>query len=161
VSPLVQDIGTELVGAAAATEFQRALTRPLAKIGGSSRGMFRPRVAAVVSLDPLLVAGGHSFETDLIEIAGGQSVTHPGEENRIALEADAWRTLAPDLILVVVDAAPSPEQEAAVRNTLPSTQRIDFFEFRGDDFWLDAPAEPASRLRALIAERSREMQPDP
>jgi len=154
VLPLVREIGGELVGAETATRFERAFARPLAKIGGESGGEHRPRVVAVVRLDPLEIAGGHSFETDLIEIAGGQSVTHPGEENRIAITADRWAELAPDLVLVIGAPPASARDEQAVRNALPPGAQVAFFTF-DPGFWIDASDEPARRLREVIAPIAR------
>jgi ABC-type Fe3+-hydroxamate transport system substrate-binding protein len=150
VAALVREVGAKLVGAEAAGRFEAAYSRPLAKIGAESRGEPRPRVVAVVSFDPLVIAGGHSFETDLIEIAGGRSVTHPGVEPRLAIGADRWRELAPDLVLVI---APPPETEPgvrAVRNALPPGADLAFYSF-DPTFWIDASDEPARRLRGEIA----------
>jgi ABC-type hemin transport system substrate-binding protein len=157
VLALIRDVGTRMVGAERALQFERALSRPLAAVAGESHGQPRPRVAALVSFDPLVIAGGHSFETDLIEIAGGHSVTHPGPEIRVPLAADGWKPLALDLILVVVESTPSPRAEQAMRNTLPPDIPVAFFR-RDEDFWLDAPEEAARRLRAVIEPLSRRMQ---
>jgi ABC-type Fe3+-hydroxamate transport system substrate-binding protein len=147
---LVRGVGAELVGAADASRFEAAFSRPLARIGGDSHGQARPRVVAVVSVDPLWIAGGHSFETDLIEIAGGTSVTHPGNEPRLAIGADRWRELAPDLVLVIGAPPASPRDERALRNALPPGPVVAFFAF-DPSFWLEASDEPARRLRAVIA----------
>jgi ABC-type hemin transport system substrate-binding protein len=149
VLALIRDVGAELVGADEASRFQAAFARPLARIGGSSEGQARPRVVAVVSFDPLVIAGGHSFETDLIEIAGGTSVTHPGEEPRLAIGADRWRDLAPDLVLVIGAPPAAPEAEQALRNTLPTGADVAFYAF-DPSFWIDGSDEPARRLRAVI-----------
>ena len=156
VAALVRDVGSQLVGAAQAGRFEAELSRPLARIGGSSRGQPRPRVAAVVSFDPFVIAGGHSFETDLIEIAGGHSVTHPGEEPRLAIGADQWKELAADLVLVIADRPASPHAERALRNALPPGVEVAFFSF-DPAFWLTASAEPAQRLRALVEPIARAM----
>ena len=154
--PLVRQLGAELVGPEQATRFERAFSRPLARIGGESggEGEPRPRVVAVVGLAPLEIAGGHSFETDLIEIAGGHSVTHPGEENRLVIAADRWAELAPDLVLVVGPTPPSAREQQAVRNALPPAAQVAFFAF-DPGFWIDASDEPARRLRDVIADVRR------
>jgi ABC-type hemin transport system substrate-binding protein len=154
VSALVHDVGRELVGAEAAGRFEAGYARPLAQLGAESHGRTRPRVAAVVSFDPLVVAGGHSFETDLIEIAGGHSVTHPGPDPRIAIGADRWQEFAPDLVLVVAERPATREAEQAVRNALPASAEVAFFPF-DPTFWIDASDEPARRLRAVIEPLSR------
>lgn len=152
--PLVRELGAELAGAPAAARFERSFARPLARVGGESGGEHRPRVVAVVRLDPLEIAGGHSFETDLIEIAGGHSVTHPGEEHRIAIAADRWAELAPDLVLVIGAPPASPRGEQAVRNALPPGASVAFFAF-DPGFWIDASDEPARRLREVIKAHAR------
>ena len=63
----VREVGGLLVGRERADRFEATFSRPLAHVGGSSRGMPQPRVVAVVGLDPLLTAGGHSFETDRVD----------------------------------------------------------------------------------------------
>jgi ABC-type Fe3+-hydroxamate transport system substrate-binding protein len=146
---LVRGVGAELAGTVQASQFEAAFSRPLAAIGGESHGQRRPRVVAVVSVDPLVIAGGHSFETDLIEIAGGTSVTHPGSEPRLAIDADRWRELAPDLVLVIAEPPASPRDESALRNALPPGPEVAYFTF-DPSFWLDASDEPARRLRAVI-----------
>jgi hypothetical protein len=106
-------------------------------------------VVAVVGFDPLVVAGGHSFETDLIEIAGGRSATHEDEAPRQSLTADAFVAIAPDLLLLVDEAAAGVDPEV-LRRGLPEGVEVARFPF-SRDFWLDEdPAEPARRLRVVV-----------
>lgn len=156
VTALLHDVGAALVGAQEAERFRAAFSRPLAKIGGASADQPRPRAVAVVSFDPLVIAGGHSWETDLIEIAGGTSVTHPGPETRIAIGADRWQELAPDLVLVIGAPPASPRAEQALRNALPASAEVAFYAF-DPAFWIDASDEPARRLRAVIEPVSARM----
>lgn len=156
VLALVREVGRTIVGAERASRFEVALSRPLARIGGSSRGQPRPRVVAVVGFDPLVVAGGHSFETDLIEIAGGHSVTHPGETSRREIRADEWASLSPDLVLVIGERPDSPRVEQAWRNVLPEGAEVSFFPL-DPEFWLEDATEPARRLRARIAARAERL----
>jgi len=114
-------------------------------------------VVAVVDIDPLRIAGGHSFETDLIEIAGGHSVTHPGEEHRVAIRADQWTEFAPDLVLFVSATEPPPGAEWALRSSLGSGIEVDSLRL-DDAFWLGDAAEPARRLRSRIEALSRRMR---
>jgi ABC-type Fe3+-hydroxamate transport system substrate-binding protein len=152
---LARDLAERLVGAARASEFERRLTRPLAAIGGESFGQPRLRVVGVVSLDHLEVAGGHSFETDLIEIAGATSVTHADELPRLAVGAEQWLELRPDLILVITRRELAPEERAAALAVLPSDPLVSFFVIESEHFWLEDALEPARRLRTLIASASR------
>jgi len=151
VFALLRAVGPRIVGEVRAHQFEIGIARPLAAIGGSSFGRDRPRVLGIVSLDPLVAAGGHSFETDLIEIAGGRSVTHGGEEPRLALDDDVVARLSPDLLLVITPEPPTPE--AAIAALGPWSRHIEtrVFGVRAETFWLEEEQESARRLRALIA----------
>ena len=155
VIELCRELGVRLVGSARANRFEMELSRPLARIGGASFGEPRPRVAAVVGLHPLELAGGHSFETDLIEIAGGSSVTHGDDEQRRVLEGNDWIEFAPDLVWVVSSEALGEEERSAALDALPPATRVIFLPFDPEFFWLDEPAETARRLRERIVETAR------
>lgn len=157
VFELCRTVGALLVGAAEALRFETQMARPLAAIGGSSFGQPRPRVVAVVGLDPLELAGGHSFETDLIEIAGGSSLTHGGSEPRLAVSLDELARYGADLVLVVSPSEMAPAERRAARDRLPPGARIEFFPLDRDFFWLRDPTEQAARLRAVIEPLSREL----
>ena len=152
---LCRDLGGRLVGEARARSFERELSRPLAFVGGSSFGQPRPRVVAVVGFDPLELAGGYSFETDLIEIAGGTSVTHGGDESRLRIREDSWLALVPDLILVVTPREPTLAERSAALEALPAGYPVDFFVFEPERFWLRDAEETAQRLRAVLLRASR------
>lgn len=147
---LVRELGPRLVGRAAAVRFELGLSRPLAEIGGSSYGELRPRVAAIVGVEPLELAGGHSFETDLIEIAGGSSLTHGGEETRIRARPGDRLLREPDLFVHFSVVVPEAATRRRLRSVLPGEIPLVFFEVDFDRFWLEAPAEHALRLRRSI-----------
>jgi ABC-type Fe3+-hydroxamate transport system substrate-binding protein len=155
---LSRELGARLVGAPRAHSFELALTRQLATIGGSSFGRPRPRVAAVIDPEPLELAGGHSFVTDLIEIAGGYSVTHGGEELEIEIGTEQLKTFAPDLLLVVSQEEMLERERAAVQRALPAGYRVAFFAFDPERVWTQETVEAARRLRAVIEPLSREME---
>jgi len=155
VIALSREVGSLLVGAVYAHRFENDLTRPLAAVGGASFGQPRPRVVAVVAFDPVELAGGHSFETDLIELAGGQSVTHGGDEARIFLDSRRWTEFAPDLILVTSRTEMTPAERASARERLPARYPVAFFAVDTELFWLREPVRTAQRLRALIEPLSR------
>jgi ABC-type Fe3+-hydroxamate transport system substrate-binding protein len=156
---LCRALGARLVGAARATAFEHALSRELAEVAGASFGRPRPRVAAVIGSAPLEFAGGHSFITDFIEIAGGTSVTHGGGEQRIAVDANRLADFAPDLLLVVGASERSQDERRAIRQALPATYRIEFFVFDPDRFWIrEESVAAARRLRAVIEPISRELE---
>jgi len=150
VFELCRTLGRRLVGHASATQFEREISRPLAAIGGASFGEDRPRVLGVTGLDPMELAGGHSFATDFIEIAGGSSVTHGGENYRLAPDAGTWQRLAPDLVLFVSKHTLTPVQRDAARRALPSEYPTLFFPFDPDGLSLTEFADVARRLRMQL-----------
>ena len=152
VVDLARTLGERLVGRAQAVRFERELLRPLAAVGAASFGQERPRIAAVLGLEPPELAGGHSFATDLIEIAGGTSVTHGGEESSFAVGEADWARLAPDLIVVVSSQPMSEEERSRARAILPAAYPLIFFSFDPDTFWLEEPADTARQLRKLLLE---------
>ena len=153
-----RDLGERLVGTARARSAENALERQLAAIGGASFGRPRPRVAGVIGSDPPELAGGHSFITDLIEIAGASSVTHEGAEVLLPVEIGRLKAFAPDLVLVVTPGELSEARRRALEQKLPGGYRVEFLAFDPDRIWTQEVVETARRLRALIEPLSREME---
>ena len=120
-------------------------------------GYQRPRVAAVIGLRPLEVAGGHSFTTDLIEIAGAESVTHGREERRIAMTPAELRATGPDLVLVIQPTRLSAAEQRSVRGMLGDVREVAFLTFDRQRFWLRHAVETArlvrDRVQPLVAGR--------
>lgn len=158
VFDLIRDVGGRLVGEVRARRFEREVARPVAAIAGSSFGLARPRVVAIVGFEPLELAGGHSFETDLIEIAGARSVTHGSEDSRRLVEDDSWAELRPDLILVVSKRALTETEQAALE-ALPVGIPTETFVFDRDLFWLDDAEGTARRLRGTLLRATRGEEP--
>ena len=154
---LCRDLGARLVGTPRATAFETDLSRDLARIGGSSFGRPRPRVAGLIGPAPLAFAGGHSFITDLIEIAGASSVTHGGAELRISMSSDRLRGFAPDLLLVVSPDPLSESERDAIQQALPAAYRVEFFAFDAEHQWMHEAVAAARRLRAMIEPLSDEL----
>jgi iron complex transport system substrate-binding protein len=150
VFALCRGLGADLAGVAAATQLERRISRPLGIVGGSSPAFDRPHVLPIVEIEPFMLAGGHSFETDLIEIAGGTSLTHGGDDNRRPMSSDQWDALAPDLVLYMTLAPSTAEQRISIRKAVPERFAIEFFAFARDTFWLHEPSEDAKRLRTII-----------
>ncbi len=150
VYALCRGLGAELVGVAAATLFERRISRPLALVAGRSPPTGRPRIVALVGVDPPELAGGHSFETDLIEVAGGSSATHGGEDTRIEYTPELLRELAPDLVLVTTNLPATEAQIDHANAVVPDEFQVAYFDFVRDTFWLRQPVKDAERLRALL-----------
>jgi ABC-type Fe3+-hydroxamate transport system substrate-binding protein len=150
---LCLEIGAALGRDAEARRFVRETSRPLAVLGAEAFGKRRPRVAAVLALEPLEVAGGHSFVTDLIELAGGESVGHGTEQPRLAWSADELARAEPELIVVVTPKAASPvERELASRLAEPG-RALEFLVLDAEREWLTGAVPAARRLQRWIAER--------
>jgi len=150
VVALFRAVGSNLVGPAQALAREISVTRPLGMIGGESYGQPRPRVLAIVSLRPTELAGGHSFETDLIEFAGGKSLTHGGDDTRLHLGPTVCRDFSPDLVLLMLPEPPSAFDRDAASAMIPCASRFEFFEVDAEQFWLEKDQATARRLRALI-----------
>lgn len=154
VGALSRGLGAKLVGVASAAMFERRFSRPLALVADLSSPFDRLRVVAVVHLDPLTLAGGHSFETDLIEIGGGSSVTHGGDDSRIVMTQTRWAEFEPDLVIMMTRDEAGPLERHSARAQIPDRFELEFFDYDPETFWLNEPEEDAERMRALIA-RSR------
>jgi ABC-type hemin transport system substrate-binding protein len=151
---LLRSVGPALVGADETEALYFSIARPLSLIAGESHPTDRPRVLAIVSDDPIRIAGGHNFATDLIEIAGGSSVTHGGEDHEIPADASVIRAFEPDLVVLMLR-APDAERVARVRELLPVEIETVVFDGQVDDFWsADDPAASARALRTIF-ERDR------
>lgn len=155
---LCRSLGSRLVGSARAEAFLSSLGTQLAQISGASFGRVRPRIAAVVAVEPFELAGGHSFATDLIEIAGGRSVTHELEEQRIPTSGGDLLATAPDLVLMTGSELPSRSEQERLRSLLGAAPRLVFFAFDSERFWVRDAVEVARRLRALVEPLSRELE---
>ena len=147
---LLRWVGPALVGSKRTDALHFSIARPLSLIAAESHPTDRPRVLAVVSDDPMQIAGGHHFSTDLIEIAGGSSVTHGGEDHALAADATSIRALGPDLIVLMLDAS-DEGRIARLTELLPIEIETVVFEGQVDDFWSAGdPAASARSLRAMI-----------
>ena len=156
VYSLYRTLGASLLGHAEALKQEVRLARPLAAIGGESFGQPRLRTVAVTRLEPLELAGAHSFETDLIEIGGGESLTHThGDDTvRVATPPERLAQLAPELILVITP-KPLPHQtQALALKELSPYGPVEFLNLDVRNFWLQSPVKTARVLRDLIRSRS-------
>jgi len=156
VYALFREVGSRLVGRAEALKREVELARPLGVIGGASFGQRRLRTLAVTGFEPIAFAGAHSFETDLIELAGAHSLTHAhgGEAERIAATPDRLAAYAPELILVITPTAVSAAERQAVAEGLDGFQPIEFLTFNARTFWLEDPTATARLVREVIVQRT-------
>lgn len=147
---LCRVLGFRVGRAAEARAYVRRHSRELALMSAAAFGYQRPRVAVVVGLAPLEIAGGHSFSTDLVEIAGAESVTHGSDELRIPMTAAELLAAAPDLVLVTSASPMSEDDRRGVRALIGDGPEIAFMEFDRKHFWLRSAVEIARQLRELV-----------
>jgi ABC-type Fe3+-hydroxamate transport system substrate-binding protein len=136
-------------------QWLRRLSLSLGAVSVASRGQTRPRVAAVVGLEPLEIAGGHSFATDLIELAGAESVSHGSADARLRVTPAELAALDPALLVYLSRAPLAPTQRAAVRSALPGLPAPVFLVFEPERVWLQDPAALARALRTHVAPLAR------
>ena len=147
---LCRELGLALGRVDEARAYVRRHSRELAVMSAAAFGDQRPRVAAVVGLSPLEVAGGHSFITDLIEIAGAESVTHGIDDLRVPMTPAELLAAAPDLVLVTRSTPISEAERRKVRAMLGAGPEVAFMAFDHQHFWLRSAVETARRLRELV-----------
>jgi ABC-type hemin transport system substrate-binding protein len=149
---LCLSVGAALGRGEEARRFVWETSRPLAKLGAESFGERRPRVAAVLALEPLEIAGGHNFLTSLIELAGGESVTHGTDQPRLAWSAADLARAAPELVVLVTPQSPSTSQRDLARALFADEARVEFLALDAERDWLTASLPAARRLRGWIEE---------
>lgn len=100
VMTLIAQLGQLTGRQSAVGPLTEALSRRVRAVRDAVRPYPRPRVLYVLWPDPLIVPGREGFVTELIELAGGASVTaqEPAAYPRFSLEAVAAR--APEVIIL-------------------------------------------------------------
>ena len=125
----------------------RRLHRPLAARSTAYLGARRPCVAVIVDAAPLTLAGGHSFETDLVQLLGAESATHGGETPTRIVDEDGLTALPVDLYIATGAALEAPALLAALgRRIAPRPLRT--APDPGDLLWLGDAAEVEALLDA-------------
>lgn len=147
---LVTRLGRRLERVQQAHAYVRDHSRELAVMSSEALGHQRPRVAAVIGLSPLEVAGGHSFLTDLIEVAGAESVTHGNHDLEIPMSAVEILATAPDLIVVISSLPMSEVERSQATLILGAGPKIAFMVFDHRHFWLRSATQRAREMRDLI-----------
>lgn len=147
---LYHQIGAALGSEELARRHVREISRPLAEIGAASFGARRPRVAAVLTPEPLEIAGGHSFVTDVIELAGGESVTHGTEETVLRWTREQIVRAEPELVLLVGPREPTPDEIALVRARLGPGLPLETLVLDPERFWLHDAVPVVERVQAWI-----------
>ncbi len=95
----IRALGRIAAQAEAAESLARAVEERLAEL--AARAAPRPRVAALVWRDPLMVVGGDTFASDLLASAGGDNAFDAAGLGRYPrLEWESLEAAAPDVILL-------------------------------------------------------------
>ena len=92
----------------------------------------------------------HSFTTDLIEIAGAESVTHGIDELRVPMTVAELQASAPDLVLIVSASPISEDDRRDARALIGDGPEIAFMVFDRKHFWLRRAVETARQLRERL-----------
>lgn len=153
---LYDEIGVALGEPARAEATWRRVADLLGPIGTESAGPDRPCVVVVVALEPLQLAGGHSFESNVLELLGAESATHDlSEDHRIAGDPQTIRAAAPDLVLVSAEDRPTGALASLAADLAPLDVVPTGLE--AEALWLvDRPtAEPQLALWSRLVARAR------
>ena len=98
---LIERVG-ELTGhAAAVAPLADGLTRRVDAVRRAVAPFPRPRVLYVIWPEPLIVPGRESLLTELIDVAGGESVTGQERQAYVRFSVEAAVALAPQVIVLV------------------------------------------------------------
>lgn len=135
--------------------------RPLARISEESYGFTRPRVAVLESLDPLVLVGDHQFAGALVEIAGGESLTHGRGPRPKSIDRDSLSASSPELLVWIRPAPTSEAERASLARTHADLPPLVFIEFDPLRFFEPDAADAARTLRAAIASHARRRPPSP
>lgn len=128
----------------------RARADALAWISVEALGHPRPRVAPLVSTDPLVLAGGHSLVSDLLETVGADTVTHGTEAARVPTSVTDLAASAPDWILVATPLPLGASARGRLERLLSPLARVVFLPIDPDELWLGDPLPLARALRAEL-----------
>jgi ABC-type Fe3+-hydroxamate transport system substrate-binding protein len=130
---------------------------PYASMSAAQMGRQTVRVAVMRGIDPLMLAPGHGFETDLVEIAGGASLTHDEVGPSRSTTVAELRSMNPDLIIVSTDETSSASEQAALVSMVESIP-VAFLPFDPDSLWLDDRGPEIARDWARAVDSVRRVQ---
>jgi len=128
----------------------RARGDALARLSVEALGRHRPRVAALVSIDPLVLAGGHSLVSDLLETVGADTITHGTAATRVPTSLEDLASRAPDWILLAPPQPLAADALGRLEHELAPIARIAFLSIEPDELWLSDPLPVARELRHVL-----------
>jgi iron complex transport system substrate-binding protein len=127
----LENLGEILEARAEAQRVVRALRARLENVRAKVEGRSRPRVLMVVQRDPLIVPGRGAFMNDLVEKAGGHSITADAEREWTPYSLETVLARAPEVIIL-------PSREPVTRRLM-------------DVRWPELETTPALRHRRVYA----------
>ncbi|MFL6274441.1 MAG: ABC transporter substrate-binding protein [Blastocatellia bacterium] len=110
VTDTIERIGTLTGATERARELSDSLQKRMAAIDAGLMGAERPHVLIILNTEPLITAGGSTFVNDLIERAGGRSISanESAEYPQYSLETAV--AARPEVIFLQVQDAPLPNR---------------------------------------------------
>jgi iron complex transport system substrate-binding protein len=97
----VESIGQALNRTSQATALAASLQRRVDAVKARTKGLPAPRVFMPVWYDPIITIGKHAFTTEIIEAAGGRSVTDDMAADWPHISMEAVLERAPEALLLV------------------------------------------------------------
>lgn len=142
----------------AAEALTRSLQARIERVVERTRTLPRPRVLLVVQRDPLIVAGREAFLTDLVEKAGGRSITADAQREWTLYSLESVLARAPEVIVI-----PSHETQSQRLPNLQWSALADTPALRNKRVYTinaDLLMRPGPRLVEGLEELARLLHPE-
>jgi iron complex transport system substrate-binding protein len=136
----IRDLGEVTAAAAKATEIANEMERRIGSVKSRVEGLPQPRVFYVLQTGPLITAGRNTFINDLINLAGGQSIS--GEETAAYPQFSRETVLAraPEVIVAPANHGAELVREEDLRRDFAVTPAIRLNRIvRVNPDWVDRP----------------------
>ncbi len=151
----VESIGQALNRGQQATALNATLERRIEAVKARTAGKPAPRVLVPIWYDPIITIGKHAFITEIIEAAGGRSVTDDLSADWPQISLEAVITRAPDSLLLIrggkIDI--SVLQKRPGWSTLPAIQK-------GKVYYVDSGIQDPSPVAIdALEELAKEFHP--
>jgi iron complex transport system substrate-binding protein len=111
----------------------------LAALTQKVQGLPRPKVFLVVGIDPLITAGQNNFITDLIELAGGESISKDVVAEWPTYSVETVVAQAPEIIILpAMQPGETPLLPDSLKTT-PAVQKQHTYSINGDLLFRPGP----------------------
>lgn len=149
----LRDLGALLGTDSRAAYFANELDKRAAAVDAKVQGMDRPRVFVQISRSPLFTVGRTSFVTEIVERAGGISVTRDVEKAFPEFSRETAMASDPD-VMILSDSEDNPSPNDAFKNSKAvKNGRV----YRIDP---DIISRPGPRLVDALEEIARYLNPE-